>query len=209
MTRPREYRPAEERRTELLDAAVEVVRSGGVRAATTRTVTDRAGLPLGSFHYCFASRDVMLAALLEREAGRVLADLEIAGPSPGDPGDELLGALAAHVRRVTDDPGYHLLLHELVVVVARDSPEAAARIRRLVVREVAGALERWSRARDLSWTVPVGTLAELVLAAASGIAVAWLSTRDDEQALRTARAAGAAIGSLRATAPAGAGTGSP
>ncbi len=65
-------RLAEERRETLLDAAVQVMRSGGVRAATTRTVTGTAGLPLGAFHYYFTAQDDLFAALLEREIRRAL-----------------------------------------------------------------------------------------------------------------------------------------
>ncbi|MQS10352.1 helix-turn-helix domain-containing protein, partial [Streptomyces alkaliphilus] len=56
----REHRPIEERRTQLLTAASEVMREQGVAAATTRAIAERAGLPHGSVHYCFGGKTALL-----------------------------------------------------------------------------------------------------------------------------------------------------
>ncbi len=63
---PSERRSAEERREQLLDAAVEVIAERGLSHATTRAITDRAGLALGAFHYVFSSKDELLEAVIHR-----------------------------------------------------------------------------------------------------------------------------------------------
>lgn len=195
-------RLAEERRETLLDAAVQVMRSGGVRAATTRTVTGTAGLPLGAFHYYFTAQDDLFAALLEREIRRALISawtavgerrehIELTRPDAGLEAAFL--AYAAHLRR---DPGYQLLIHELVTVVARRSPATATTTRQMVLSSVQEMIDQWSQLRGLTWTMPLDAVAGLVVATATGIALTWLSTRDDAQADATGRAAAQALASL-------------
>jgi len=65
---PSERRSAEQRREQLLDAAVAVIAEHGLERATTRAITDRAGLALGAFHYVFDSKDELLEAVAERVA---------------------------------------------------------------------------------------------------------------------------------------------
>jgi AcrR family transcriptional regulator len=65
-TETTERRSAEERREQLLDAAVEVIAEQGLNRATTRAITDRAGLALGAFHYVFSSKDELLEAVIHR-----------------------------------------------------------------------------------------------------------------------------------------------
>lgn len=59
-------RSLDERREQLVDAAVAILAEEGLARATTRNITDRAGLALGAFHYVFDSKDDLLAAVMER-----------------------------------------------------------------------------------------------------------------------------------------------
>ncbi len=70
-----ERRSAEERREQLIDAAVEVIAEHGLTRATTRAITDRAGLALGAFHYVFDSKDELLEAVIERVVREIDATL--------------------------------------------------------------------------------------------------------------------------------------
>ena len=64
-----ERRSVEERREQLVDAAVAVLAEDGLARATTRAITDRAGLALGAFHYAFDSKDELLRAVTDRIVG--------------------------------------------------------------------------------------------------------------------------------------------
>ena len=45
--------PADERRQQLVEAAIRVMARDSVAQATTRAIVGEAGMPLGVFHYCF------------------------------------------------------------------------------------------------------------------------------------------------------------
>lgn len=180
----REHRPAAERREQLLDAAVEVMRAGGVAAATTRAVAERAGLPQGAFHYCFRSKDELFGALLERELDASLGRAWDAVVEATDLEQGIAGALRAILDRVRSDPEYHLLTAELVDVAARtpDLAHVAAREHTAYVDHAEQMLHRWQEASGEPFTVDARTVAEALVAASTGITTAWLSSRDDAAA---------------------------
>jgi AcrR family transcriptional regulator len=59
-------RPAGDRRTALLDAALHVIATRGLGEATHRAIEAEAGVPHGSLTYWFGNRDGLLAAAVER-----------------------------------------------------------------------------------------------------------------------------------------------
>lgn len=70
-------RSVEERREQLIDAAIQVLASEGLGRATTRNITEQANLALGAFHYAFRSKDELLESVIERVVSateRVLQD---------------------------------------------------------------------------------------------------------------------------------------
>lgn len=197
----REHRPAAERREQLLDAAVDVMRAGGVAAATTRAVAERAGLPQGAFHYCFRSKDELFAALLDRELDASLGQAWDAVAEATDLGSGIAGALRAILDRVRTDPEYHLLTAELVDVAARtpDLAHVAAREHAAYVEHAARMLERWFETAATPTAVDVRVVAAALVAASTGITAAWLASRDDDAAHATIEllSAGVALAAVR------------
>lgn len=183
----REHRPAAERREQLLDAAVEVMRAGGVAAATTRAVAERAGLPQGAFHYCFRSKDDLFEALLDRELDASLGRAWDAVAGSDDLEDSIRAGLGAILDRVRADPEYHLLTAELVDVATRTPALAhvARREHAAYVQHVEQMLSRWQESAGATLAVAPGSLAEGLVAASTGITSVWLSTRDDAAADRS------------------------
>jgi AcrR family transcriptional regulator len=59
-------KPAEERRTDLLDAAEAVIVERGLGATTIEDVTKRANVAKGTFYLYFDSKDAVVAALQQR-----------------------------------------------------------------------------------------------------------------------------------------------
>ena len=93
----------ERRRHELVTAAAELLRSGGFDAVRHRAVAEKAGLPLASTTYYFASLDDLVTAAVERHGrdglaeGRARLAAVADGPAPdGELSelflDQLLGA---------------------------------------------------------------------------------------------------------------------
>lgn len=197
------HRPADERRAQLLDAAVEILREQGLRGLTTRAVTARAGVTHGIFHYCFGSKQGLVRALLERELTGTLDSAWGAATAADDVRTALHQGLLAQLDRVRADPGRLVLLDELVRAARQDpdleDPAAWEQTRYLT--EIEARLDTWARTADLVWLAPTADVAALVLATADGTVRAWLVDRDDDRARRTVDAAAAAIGSLARPRP--------
>jgi AcrR family transcriptional regulator len=92
--------PAEERRTALLDAALEVIARSGFAGTTLRDVAAEAGVAHGLLRHHFGTREALLAAAFDRAATSQLADL---ANDPDDP-------LVALVRYLEPSSEHHWLL---------------------------------------------------------------------------------------------------
>ncbi|WP_219506108.1 TetR/AcrR family transcriptional regulator [Nonomuraea ceibae] len=77
------YVAAEERRRQIIDAAVEIMATEGVAGTTTRKVAERAGAPLGAIHYCFRNKDELIHLVMERGAGLLVDSFARVDPSLG------------------------------------------------------------------------------------------------------------------------------
>lgn len=100
--------PAEQRRRELLDAALHLVVTHGHNAVTMAAVADAAGVTKPVVYSQFTSRADLLAALLRREQEQALAQLLGVLPSNldqhPDPGELLSRVLDEFLRAVRQAP---------------------------------------------------------------------------------------------------------
>ena len=71
--RKRITKPAEERRQDLLDAALRILADKGVGRSTVSDITEAAGVAKGTFYLYFVSKDHLVAALKERFVDQILA----------------------------------------------------------------------------------------------------------------------------------------
>jgi AcrR family transcriptional regulator len=183
----RQHLPAAERREQLLDAAVDVMRTGGIAAATTRAVTERAGVPHGVFHYCFRSKEELFAALLDRELDASLRQAWDAVGAAADLRSGIAAALHAMLDRVRSDPEYHLLTAELVDVAARtpDLAHLALREQTAYVDHAETMLRTWQETSGTAVAIDLRALAHALVSVSTGVAASWLSTRDDAAARST------------------------
>src|SRR5919198_5302367 len=69
---------------QILDAARDALADDGYARTTTRSIADRAGVPLSLVHYHFGGKQQLLAAVLARENERLLERQRamFAGPEP-------------------------------------------------------------------------------------------------------------------------------
>jgi DNA-binding transcriptional regulator YbjK len=131
--RPASHRaPALARREALLDAAVEVVAAHGVGGATHRAIATRAGVPLSTTSYFFASLDDLIVAALKAFATASIADLEETAAafssstlSPAEAVQLLVEALVAEPRAST------IAQFEIYLEAARRS-ELRAEVRKIL-----------------------------------------------------------------------------
>src|SRR5690348_5248255 len=136
------------RRERLLDAAITVLGSQGIRQLTHRAVDAAAGLPAGSASNYFKTRDALVDAIIVRFAERDRASWEaLAGMVTPRTGAELAGVLAAYVRRAVDADRVVTIARYAVFVEAALRPESRAQL-----TESAREIRRWGA----EWLRPIG-----------------------------------------------------
>ena len=138
--------PADERRTQLLDAALRIAVDHGFAAVTMDRVARAAGVTRPVVYGLFADSGVLLAALLARETSRAQTALAPAlppVPGPGDavdPNQLLVDGIRAYLSAVGDAPDtWRLVLFpvegapaELQTAVAKARADAQAQISQLL-----------------------------------------------------------------------------
>lgn len=74
---------ATERREQLIDATIELMQSQGVAALNLRDIAKHAGASLATVHYCFADKDELIHAAVERWLKNMLTYAEDVDPTLG------------------------------------------------------------------------------------------------------------------------------
>lgn len=169
--------PATERRVELIDAAVLVIAESGVDGATTRRIAERAGAPLATLHYCFASKELLFGAVYERIAAgyrEVLIDSDVHGDVAATARGLMRGLLEWYVAH----PEISAAIFELISWAQRqDAAKATA------VYDQAGDTVRSILAADASAAgqsvdaETIDRLARAIAALSDGFAISWLVSR--------------------------------
>ncbi|MFZ4720203.1 MAG: TetR/AcrR family transcriptional regulator [Ilumatobacteraceae bacterium] len=171
------YVSAADRREQLIEATIAVLRRSGAEGVTTRAVAAEADAPLASIHYTFGSLDDLVVAAFERlidEVGRQVADgLDVAaGYGP------CIIAVMERIAGLLDDERYGVLLHDLNPTGDRRVEALEERYYRLahdLVDAIAVACGREP-------AMPRAQLARLIMAAVDGVVLQFAATRDVETA---------------------------
>jgi AcrR family transcriptional regulator len=172
----------EDRRAQLIEAALAVATQDGIAATTVRRVAEQAEVALGVVHYAFADKDELVAALAARVVEE-LADASAAGLAFDAPPDQP-AALGAAITAVWDSieatPADQLLRYEITTFALRN-PELRA-VGRAHYEVSQAAVERLlvlaADAGGARWTRPVPELAGEVLAFLDGVTLRWLVDQD-------------------------------
>lgn len=91
-------------KAKLLDVGLDAVRRRGFAAVSIKDIVEAAGVPKGSFHYYFASKDAYALALMDH-FGRHMADVAAvlsADPKLG-PVEQLRGFFRAYAARMAEE----------------------------------------------------------------------------------------------------------
>jgi TetR/AcrR family transcriptional regulator, cholesterol catabolism regulator len=111
----------------VLDAAARLFREQGYAATTVRDVAKAAGMLPGSLHYRYASKEDILAALMERAIDRLIAGVLAAVANESNPLERVRLAIREHVRiLLSGDDSVYVLLYDWRSL----SPEAERAIAR-------------------------------------------------------------------------------
>jgi AcrR family transcriptional regulator len=187
----------EERRRQLLDAALEVLVTEGLDALSVEAVARRAGVTRPVVYDQFGDLDRLLLALVDREQEAALRPLlAIVGDDPGevDPDAFLVDGVRSFLRAVREEPRTWRL-----VLMPPDggSPEVRARIersRQAITDRVAGLLAWGIERRGGPIGISAALYARLLVAAGEDAARLVLSDPDRFSPERLAEMAGALVG---------------
>jgi AcrR family transcriptional regulator len=203
--------PIAERREQLVEAAIAVASRDGIDAATVRAVAAEAGVSLGVVHYCFQDKDELLEAMAHQITRQNLSRSLLEMPEHGDPATIVERALDLLWGGIAASRGAQLLSYELTTYSMRHPEVRQVSVNQYLVsheaaRQFLGAMAAAAR---IEWTVPLETMARLVVMMTDGIVLAWLADGDDAAARATlavfaeflaghARPAGAGVPDARA-----------
>ncbi|WP_137723383.1 TetR/AcrR family transcriptional regulator [Prescottella subtropica] len=177
------YVSVEQRRRELIAAAIRVVSDVGLAAASTRAICAEAGVQQSVFHYCFASKEELLRELT-REVVMQYQESALKFLAPGvDVETSMREGLMAVWQVASADPGRLLAFYELTVGGLR----AAGRqdISDWQNNEHTTAtddfLAKLAETSGVEWTVPVPVLIRIIVIVVQGFSISWLiDNRADE-----------------------------
>lgn len=186
-----------ERRERLLDAATRVAVRDGIADTTTRAITTEAGMPRGTFHYCFQSKDELLEELVKR---RVKDMVEAACASWQDDkslAENLRAGLQAILGVGKADPNEELLAYELTVYALRaESPAMAERQYADYSAQAADYLSFAADRAGIRWALPLPTLARMLATIVDGSMLYWLADQDSQATLVSLDGFGEVLASL-------------
>jgi AcrR family transcriptional regulator len=77
------YILVDDRRQQIVAAAIEVIAEEGLAKATTRRIAERAQAPLSAIHYCFKNKNELVQLIANEGAARLRATFEDFDPTQG------------------------------------------------------------------------------------------------------------------------------
>jgi AcrR family transcriptional regulator len=184
MTGPRSprRRADDNRRTELITAARSVIAKEGVAAATTRRITQEAGLPHGTFHYWFSGKEELFEELIvevirELKEGVATVVSKVEGDSDVSLRDHLQAAFDVVRRDEQVEPGRQLAMYELTALALRTPAlrDMARRQYQAYRTSAATVIEPFLAARDIEVPGGAEALARLISVLLDGMVLAWLA----------------------------------
>ena len=106
--------PAEEKRRQILDAAVRVFAARGYEASRVGDVAKEAGVAYGLVYHYFGSKDAVLEAVFREQWGRLLAAVALAEETGETAAEQLELVVKIVLRTWRDDPDLvRLLVREI------------------------------------------------------------------------------------------------
>lgn len=187
-----------ERRQALLQAALRIIATQGVTAATTRAITAEAGMSLASFHYAYRSRDELIAELIKYVVENETQAAQDTIRAGKDLESTIRIALTAFMDLVAADPDRELAMLELTQYALRtDALGEAARAQYASYYAAAEAVVK--AAADVTgrtWSRPEDEIARIVVTLTDGLTLGWLVHRDDHATRQVVDFAAGALAAL-------------
>jgi AcrR family transcriptional regulator len=172
----------DQRRSLLIDAAIEVMSREGVANVGTRAIVAEADMTIGVFHYCFRSKDELVVEVLRTINQRSFAAVGEILSRGDDAADLLQAGIQAYWDHIKAHPTERMLIFELTQYSLRN-PEwrgAANEQYETYFQGMQAFLEAVAAKSGITWRSDVSVLSRWVLANLQGITIQWLVSRDAE-----------------------------
>jgi AcrR family transcriptional regulator len=194
--------PPEQRRDELVAAAIRVIARDGVARATTRAIVAEAGMPLGAFHYIFTNHDELMRAVIETVTEHERFVAEAASIDATSLEAAILSGLDAYIDLLEAEPERELALLELGLFARRQNADGLMRSQwQTYFETAAGVLQYAAVLTGTQWTAPIDELARTLIAFVDGITTGWLADQDTAAARRTAAFVASALAARSRPSP--------
>jgi AcrR family transcriptional regulator len=158
----------EQRRDEILDAAVQVILDHGIAGATRARIAERAGVRPPAIHHFVGTQAEVLRAAIERIGHRLTADVIPDDGAPADPAARALATIDAAFGAVIDEPTVNRFVDELVAHSYRDdgTRDALAEVYRVATDQLAIELQHaWGPAFSVETRAAAAEIVALAHAA--------------------------------------------
>lgn len=160
-------------REALVDAAAELFAEQGLTGPSLDAICAKAGFTRGAFYVHFATRDDLIAAVVEKSMGGFI-DAVIASGEAGADLEAVVRTFAAAVRSGAFPFPGHVRAHQILEACMR-SPTLHAKYLELLARareRLADTIRRGQRAGSIRGDVDPAGVAQLLLALVLGVEVA-------------------------------------
>jgi AcrR family transcriptional regulator len=150
-------------------------------------------MPLGAFHYAFASQDELMRAVVDTVTEQERFAAQAGSWDARSLESALRSGFETYIGLLEANPERELVLMELALFSRRHSADG---MRDQWSTYFESAAEMLSYAAELTgseWTSPLDELARLLVALLDGITLAWLADRDSAAARRTAEFAASGL----------------
>lgn len=198
------YVKASDRRRQLVAAARAVLCRDGVGGTTLRSVAAEARVPLGTLHYVFPSKELLITAVLEDVREEVSAVFEATETDAGLDHAIRQGLRNYWEQLVVNDPELALMRHELFIYALR-TPGLAS-LARWQIQGYTRIVAEWSQEAASNagevCAVPFDTLARVLVGSVMGIVLQYLGDRDRDRSQRDLQASMEMLIRLAAVRPA-------
>lgn len=188
---------ADERRSQLIEAALAVMSDEGLHAATTRRISEYADVKLATVHYVFGNKQALLEAVMTKVTDDVAATVSSAIRRSTGLSAAIEDSITGFWSMVEQNVGLQIMQYEVTAYALRTP--GLAWLAKWQYDSYCKAVEdayRDAMRDDETADIPIPQLARLVVAGVDGIILQFVTHRSVRRARRDVRNLVGAVGRL-------------
>lgn len=185
--------PAAQRRSEFIEAAVEVIATHGIEGATTRRIAEQAGANLALLHYCYDSKEALFGDVFDLVSGKYRDVIEASDPHAGLP-ETARAILRGVMEFYLESSTFTATAMELISWARRQHEDGGIAVYEKALETVRGLLRRAAGDQDVS-AETIDEIATVLSTLADGFALTWFTYEDRDAAVRQIEVADSVLGS--------------